>query len=282
MPLPHALLTSLRRGNGAVTLGVFALGLAGCAGGGPLLHPAKTLDKGEVRAAAGLSGQALASGFADAFRNAEAEAARSPNTPTDATYAKGALVAAAVDPGIAPFLGARVGIGWESEGGLAFTGRGARIDVRRSFRFGEENKYALSIGVGGSGALYGQVQGSRLPGVTLTDLRGYGADVPVLLGYEADGGLYMAWIGLRGGWEHDSIGPLTSDGGPGLTPSPIGLSADRFWGGALVGAAAGFRHIHVALELQATYETISGSFGGNSATLTGVAFVPATALWWDF
>jgi hypothetical protein len=38
----------------------------------------------------------------------------------------------------------------------------------------------------------------------------------------------------------------------------------------------------VAVEIDAAYETLSGSYGGTSATVTGVSIVPATALWWDF
>jgi hypothetical protein len=259
----------------------FVLALGGCAGGGPLLHPAKTLAKGEVRAAAGLSGQAVTGNFGSALQSARAEAGTTGNTP-DTTYAKGALVAASVNPGLAPFLSGRVGVGSDFEGGLAYTGRGLRIDFRRAFYFGAENAWAVSLGVGGSAALYGRLQGGELPGVNLSDLRGWGADVPLLVGYEASNGLYMIWLGARGGWEHVTIGALTTEPGPGLGVPPTGLSADRYWGGGVVGAATGFRHVHVALELDVAYESVSGSFGGTSATVDGVAIAPAAALWWDF
>src|SRR5579862_2946008 len=82
--------------------------LAACAGGGPLLHPAKTLGAGEVRALGGLSGEAVAGGFSGAIRAAQAEASASNAQPTDVGFAKGALVAAAINPGIAPVVAARV------------------------------------------------------------------------------------------------------------------------------------------------------------------------------
>jgi len=255
---------------------------AACAGGAPLLHPAKTLGRGEVRAVGGLSGEAVAGDFSGAIRAAQAEAAATNAQPTDERYTKGALVAAAINPGIAPVVAARVGIGAQAEGGLTYTGRGVRIDLRRAFLFGEDHAFALSLGAGGSAALYGRLQGSPLPGVNLSDLRGWGADVPILLGYEAQGGLYMVWIGARAGWEHDTIGALTTEGGPGLGVPPIGLSADRFWGGGLLGAATGFRHVHVAVEIQAAYQSVHGTFAGTRATIEGVSLVPATALWWDF
>ncbi len=259
-----------------------ALPLAACAGGGPLLHPAKTLPKGESRAALGMSAEAAVGNFGTALQSARAEAANESSTQPDATYAKGALVAAAVNPGIAPFVSARVGIAYDFEGGLAYTGRGIRIDFRHASYFGAEKAWALSIGVGGSAALYGRLQGGDLPGVNLSDLRGWGADVPVLLGYEATNGLYMIWFGARGGWEHDTIGTLTTEPGSGFETPPTGLSVDRYWGGGVLGIATGFRHVHVALEVDAAYESMNGSFGGTSVSLSGATVAPATALWWDF
>jgi hypothetical protein len=261
---------------------LLSIGLCGCAGGGPLLHPAKTLGKGEIRAALGLSGEAATGNFGSALQSARAEAGTQASTLPDKTYSKGALVAAAVNPGLAPFVAARVGLGDDFEGGLAYTGRAIRIDFRRAFYFGEEKAWAFSVGAGGMAALYGRLEGGDLPGVNLSDLKGWGADLPLLLGYEATSGLYMVWFGARGGWEHDTIAALTSEPGPGLVTPPTGLSVDRYWGGAVVGAATGFRHLHVALEIDAAYESLTGSFGGTSASVSGVTLVPAAALWWQF
>jgi hypothetical protein len=100
-------------------LAIAALLSSGCGGGLPLLHPARTLPPGEVRAFAGFSGDVPVGSLASAMRNAESD----PNGGTapqggDPTYAKGALVAASIAPGLAPVGGARVGVGWQSEGGL--------------------------------------------------------------------------------------------------------------------------------------------------------------------
>src|SRR5258708_1342609 len=118
--------------------GVVALALSGCGGGLPLLHPAHTLSRGEVRAGAGFSANAATGGLSTAVRDATNEARRtaSPGEAppgTDATYAKGAIVVASVAPGLAPIVGARVGVGAQSEGGLTYTGRSIRADLRRSF-----------------------------------------------------------------------------------------------------------------------------------------------------
>jgi hypothetical protein len=259
-----------------------ALALTACAGGAPLLYPAKTLPKGEVRAVAGLSGEALVSNFATALQSALNEAGTDSTQPTDVTFTKGALVAAAVTPGIAPFFAVRVGVGNDFEGGLTYTGRSAGIDMRRAFYFGSDKSWAVSLGLRGTAALYGALDGGNLAGVNLSDLKGYGAEVPLLVGYEASSGLYMVWFGARGGWEHDTIGTLTTEPGPGLEVPPLGLTADRYWAGGVVGAAIGFRHLHAAVELDASYETITGSFAGTSATVQGATIVPAAALWWDF
>ncbi len=254
----------------------------GCGGGLPLLHPARTLPIGEVRAFAGFSGNVPVGSMASALRDAESDPSQGTAAPgQDPTYAKGALVAASVAPGIAPIGGARVGVGWQSEGGLAYTGRALRADLRHAIDL--SRYWSLSIGVGGSAALYGHQEGSSLENVSLGQLHGWGADVPVLVGYESDGGLYMFWLGARGGGEHVDISDVTSEPkAVTLGSPPISLSATRFWGGGLVGFAVGFRHLHVAFELDAAYATISGSYNQTQVSVAGLTVAPATALWWQF
>lgn len=263
--------------------GFLSLCLLGCAGGSPLLHPARTLPAGDVRAQAGLSARFAAGGLSTAAAAARDEAATQPIVPStagnDTTYAKGALVAAAVAPGMAPFVGARVGVGSAFEGGLAYTGRGVRIDLRRGFALSDETD--LSIGLGLSAPFYGRDPGS-LPNVDLSKLRGYGGDVPLLVGWESMAGLYKVWAGLRGGYEHVSIENVSSDPRPGVPAGGIPLDADRFYGGGVVGLSVGFRAVHVALELQAAYESVHGTYDGTTGTVSGVALTPATALGWLF
>jgi hypothetical protein len=216
---------------------------------------------------------------AEALASARDEAAK--QAPVDATYAKGAFVAAAVAPGLAPFVAARVGAGNRYEGGIAYTGRGARIDMRRSFDVGQ---VSYSVGAGVSGAFYGHAQGSPLPGVDLASLHGYGADVPLLVGWQSDAGLYMVWGGARAGYEHDTIESLTSEPAKTtpLVPPPVGLDADRFYGGGVLGAATGFRHVHVAIEVDVYFQSIKGSYADQHASIQGVSVAPASAIWWDF
>ncbi|MGD0529685.1 MAG: hypothetical protein ABSE49_31400 [Polyangiaceae bacterium] len=265
-----------------ILLAIAAALSAGCGGGLPLLHPARTLPIGEVRAFGGFSGNVPVGSMASALRNAESDPSQG-TAPQgqDPTYTKGALVAASVGPGLAPIGGARVGIGWQSEGGLAYTGRALRADLRHAIDL--STHWTLSLGVGGSAALYGHQEGSSLENVSLGQLHGWGADVPLLVGYESDGGLYMLWLGARGGGEHVDISDVTSEPkAVTLGSPPISLSATRFWGGGLLGFAVGFRHLHVAFELDVAYETISGSYNETPATVAGLTVAPATALWWQF
>ncbi len=126
--------------------------------------------------------------------------------------------------------------------------------------------------------LYGHQSGSELPDVDLAQAHGWGGDIPVLVGYASDGGLYMVWVGARGGGEQVDISPVSSVPGP----SSSSLSATRFWGGGVAGLAAGFRHVHVAFELDVSYAHVAGDYLGTHAEVDGVALTPAAGLWWDF
>jgi hypothetical protein len=262
----------------ALAWGGLAGPLAGCGGGVPLLHPAATLPRGEVRAAGGVTANVALGAAASAYSAAQQEAQAATTTPTDATYARGALVAAALAPGLAPYVAARVGLGHDFEAGLAYTGRGGRVDVRHAFGLGGAT--ALSVGLGATAALYGTDSGAALPGVDLAEVRAFGADLPVLVGWHSTGGLYMIWGGLRAGYDRTRIAPVSSE--TAAAPDVRALTADRWYGAAVVGAAAGLGHVHVALELDAAYQTVSGTFGDTPASVSGVTLAPAGALWWDF
>jgi hypothetical protein len=265
-------------------LPLLALLLAGCGGGAPLLHPARTLPVGDIRMASGVSANVAAGSLGDDLRVAKDAASRDPTVPgapgSNAAYAKGALVAAAIAPGLAPFIGARVGVGNQYEGGLAYTGRAIRVDMRRSF---DDGKVSYSVGLGLSAALYGRQQGSDLPNVDLGALHGYGFDIPLLVGWESNGGIYKVWGGGRGGFERDVVETLTSEPkAVSLGGEPLHLDADRYWGGAVVGIATGFNHVHVALEFSAAYQVVMGNYNENHVTVHGITLAPATALWWTF
>jgi len=248
-------------------------------GGLPLLHPARTLPPGEVRAFGG-SAATCRWGRSPA-RFATRSPIRTQGASTgDATYAKGALVAASIGPGLAPSVGRASGSAGSPRRagvhGAGAAGRSPPLDR-------PSTHWSLSLGVAGSAALYGHQDGSSLENVSLGQLHGWGADVPVLVGYESEGSLYMLWMGARAGGEHVDISDVTSEPkAVTLGMPPISLSATRFWGGGLVGFAVGFRHIHVAFELDVAYATITGNYNDTPVTVAGLTVAPATALWWRF
>jgi hypothetical protein len=239
-----------------------------------------------VRGAGGISGNFVPGGLGTALNAARAESpvpgsSGAVTIPTDATYAKGALIAAAVAPGLAPFASGRVGLGSQFEAGLTYTGRAARIDLRHSFDYGN---VSLSVGGGLSYVFYGNQGEAQLPNVDVNSVQGFGADVPVLIGWQSAARLVMVWGGVRGGFDHIGISDTNPAQFP-MTPtmsSPSELSANRFYGGGLVGVAGGFRHFHVALELDVAYQTVSGSFFTAQTSIAGLSMAPAGALWVDF
>lgn len=248
------------------------------------MHPARTLPLGAVRAASGVSANVAVGSVGEDLRAARELAAKDPSVPgepgTNSAYAKGALVAAAVAPGLAPYVGARVGVGNAIEGGLTYTGRAVRVDMRKSF---DDRNVSFSAGLGFSAALYGRQAGNELPNVDLESLHGYGFDIPLLVGWESAGGIYKAWGGARGGFERDVLESLSSEPkAVTLGTAPLKLEANRYWGGGVIGFATGFNHVHVALELSAAYQVVRGSYNDTNVTVQGLTLAPATALWWTF
>jgi hypothetical protein len=264
---------------------VLTLTTFGCGGGVPLLYPARTLATGDVRASGGGSATFIVGGLSNELAAGRAEVANAPPgiAPPlhDQRYAQAALVLAAVAPGVAPYVSARVGLGDRFEGGVTYTGRAAHLDVRRSFDW---NDVSLSIGLGIETPIYGDSDSGALPQLDLSSIRGYGADVPIVIGWQSSARAYMLWVGGRVGWDHTSVGSVIS---PATTidvdgNGPGGLSVDRLYGGGVVGLAAGFRHIHAALEIDVAYQTAHGTFEATTATVQGVSMSPAAALWWTF
>ena len=264
-----------------LVIAVAALSI-GCGGASPLLHPARVLPLGEVRAAGGVSAKFVPGSLQNGLNNARANAAADTDPPApgaNPTFAKGALVSALVAPGAAPFVSARVGIGANFEGGLGYTGRTLRVDIRHAWN--NDQQWTYSLGLGGTAALYGRQQGIDLPYVDLAAIHGYGADVPFLAGWRSLYGTYELWFGPRVGFEHDVISALTSEPGD-VVSAPLRLEASRFNAGGVFGFSTGYKHVHVAVELDVSYEYASGSFNDTSVTITGLSIAPATALWFTF
>ena len=268
------------------------------------MHPAHALPQSRVSMGAGVSNQ-----FVVGDANQAIERARLAASPTgsginpverDREFITGAVAQTLAAPGLAPWVGARAGLGFTTDAGVTYTGRALRIDGRHAFESGDT---ALSIGAGASGVLArpshdqptdplpgqdepaprlgGSIDPSgEIPGLDAGDVSGFGFDVPVIVGMRSDAELFQLWIGARGGYERLS-GELLMALDPVAEVETASLRASRWYMGGLIGIAVGVRPIRVAVELDASYQRFEGELerpGNARAKLDGVTLTPTGAV----
>jgi hypothetical protein len=242
-------------------LGALLAGVA-CGGGVPLMHGAHPLAPGHVRLGAGLSASLTASEAAKIVSGAVVDG--------DAAV----LQEAAAPSALAPWIGGRMGFEGGYDAGLTYTGRVIRLDGRRSFSLGDGGM-ALSLGLAASGVLPKRHDDLGLR------TGGFGADLPIVLGYRGSGGRYAVWLGLRGGAEIlngqrervqdaglDPLAPLPSDA----------LEAWHAQGGALLGFRIGVGRIDAVFELGGAMHFARGSLDEVELEIRRFDVRPATAL----
>jgi len=261
------------------------------------MHPAHALPAGRVTMGAGVSNNFV---LGDADRSIEeARAATQPlgaisEPSAQQTYAAGAIAHTLGAPGLAPWVGARAGIGYTSDAGLTYTGRTVRADARHAF---QNEKLALSAGGGLSGVLarpgedtpgssggrqLGAAPGSSaIPGLDARGVTGWGADVPVIVGYRSDAELVQVYGGARGGYER-LTGEIRLNVDPNAqTIQTAQLSASRWYVGGLLGVAVGVRPIWAVVELAANYMRFEGELDWQDTgpvKLDGVTLQPSGAV----
>jgi hypothetical protein len=221
-----------------------------------------------VSAGAGVSGQV-------SVRATSPVASPGTAGPSGASTSSGSNAASAtqdlaVAPAVAPWIAGRVGIEGSNEAGLAYTGRALRLDARHAFDFGVTT---LSIGLGATAIA------AHRPTPDGSGVFGGGLDVPLLVGWHSRSDIYALWLGPRGGFEllrgrmfESELGSTTSSAG--LVDARLG----HFFVGGLMGARVGFRHLHVAVELEAAYHHASGTLGAQTPSLDQVTLTPSGAL----
>lgn len=240
-----------------------ALASAACGGGTPILQSPRALPQGRVEAGAGISSQ-VSLGTSrlqiDAAREIDGAGV---NRELSSEYLRGAFQNAQVAPGLAPWVGASVGLGSGNDGGLTYTGRSLRIGFRHVFDW---DRYGLSAGLGlssiatRSGAATADASGEGLSsGGVDWSARGLGADLPVVFGWAARAEVVALWVGARVGFE-SLYGELPFASG-GLE-SEAEADLQRWYGGGLLGFSAGIEPIWVRVELDASF-----SSGRGEATL---------------
>lgn len=186
----------------------------------------------------------------------------------------GSLQDLAVTPGVAPWVSGRMGLIGGNEAGLTYAGRELRVDARHAFSLG---KATLSTGLGVSAVM------ARRPGdgSDASGVYGAGADVPLLIGVKSSSDIYALWFGPRAGFE--IVGGRLQLGQD--ASSVYDVSARHFYGALVAGLRVGFRHVHAAIELDAGYHRVDGSFktagtagGGTPTSVQQISLTPAGAL----
>ena len=235
---------------------IAAVALSGCAGGAPLMHPAEVLPPGRVSLGGGVSGQF---GLLD-------QAKPKSNGDKSAPLLDDFTVA----PGVAPWAAGRVGIDYDFEAGLTYTGRAVRVDARHAFSI---KPLTMSLGLGATALLPKRRENDS------GSAYGGGGDIPLIFGWTSDAELYSIWFGPRVGFEllgGRVLGNQFSEGGSADKFSE--LSGQHVYMGGLLGMRVGFRHFHVAVELDGSYHIAHGTFGDVEATARDVSLTPSGAL----
>jgi hypothetical protein len=235
-------------------LAAACLACVGCGGGVPLMHSAHATPKGDITFGAGFSGTMLVAGLAAS------------GAPADVEIVKNAGPA----PGIAPWVGARVGFGQGFDGGLSYYGRSVRLDARKSFEL--PSSWAVSLSLAGSGILPQRRKD--------LDLRvgGFGGDVPLLIGWKSRAEIYSIWLGARGGGE-------LLNGERALPPEPgadlaavEAVKGWHAWTGGVFGMRIGFRYVYAVLEVDAAMHWAHATLADRPVDVRQFGVAPAGAL----
>jgi hypothetical protein len=272
------------------------------------MHPAHTLPPSEVTMGAGVSGNFVLGDAADAIDEAAATRGQAGAAVTDesqATFLAGGIAQTLMTPGVAPWVGARVGIGHDSEAGITYTGRYARLDARHAF---EGEHVALSAGLGASGRLmqtgsyrpqaddptcdasdpgcgtsvYGQVDATgEIPDLDEGAVTGWGIDVPIIVGWRSTARLLQAYGGVRAGHERvwgeyawqvspDEVREADMRGYRTFAGGLVGLlvSIDPFWAGLEVSSAYHWGNGALDVRVGDDSENLSADVRGWSLTPT--------------
>jgi hypothetical protein len=176
-----------------------------------------------------------------------------------------------VAPAVAPWVGGRIGFEGSNEAGLTYGGRAIRLDGRHAFKLGTPT---LSVGLGGS------VLAARRPGNRADErsVFGGGLDVPVIIGVTSTADIYSLWGGVRGGFELLRGAVPGPAGPPGSDPTEEAFSGHHLHAGFVAGLRVGFRHVHVAFEVDGAYHFAGGTIGERAVRVEQLSLTPAGAL----
>lgn len=168
------------------------------------------------------------------------------------------LLAFGAPGGVAPVAFVRHGLTPDVDLGVEAAGSNLRLALRGQVPLGAN----LHL-VGGVAPHVGVAHGDG------TAFRGGGA-VPVAIAFDAFSVL-EAWLGARVAVEH-----LTGEVGQDAAAREASLTGLRL--GGVVGLAAGFRRLHVLVELGVDHERWTGDLGDSAIERDGLVLTPAFAV----
>lgn len=253
----------------------------------PQLYPAKPLAKGTTEFGAGVSGDLPLGPTRRQLRKVTHAVGPSADPAAaaeqEARAVEAAILETALAPGIAPWLAARGGIGWNSEAQLSTSGRRLRLGVRHGIEL--PNEIWASAGFGAA-SLHQRTSNSddgsenREDAPYLHGAGGFGLDIPVVIGWQSRGQIIALWAGIVVGLDQLSAR---------LEPSRADVAIVRRYGAGLLGLSAGLEPIRVRAELAANYSSgraeVRGLGGGpdpRPVALRGFSLAPAAAIAFEF
>jgi hypothetical protein len=246
----------MRRGYSRRLGSVALLAMAGsaCGGAAPLMHTAHPMKANEVTMGAGFSGVVPIAPSQLSTDDIDARVAEE----------------AAFAPGLAPWVGGRIGFDGTFDAGITYSARSIRVDARSAFVL---DGLDLSVGLGASGLLPKRDDdvGTRVGGV--------GADLPFLIGFTSNADIYSVYLGARGGIEHlTGIHELDRDPLDPTAPIQEDLSGWHAQAGGLLGFRVGFRYIFAVLEVGGAMHWADVDVGDDNVAIEQFSLAPAGAL----
>lgn len=216
---------------------------------------------------AGMSSQFVVGEGDDKIQAARAVAP--PNTilhdsPEEKTYVDGAIAEVLSGPGLAPWVGARSGVGYTTDVGITYTGRRARLDGRHAF---EEKATAVSLGLGATAILAHPSQSSSdardldqtVPGFDASPTRGFGVDLPVIVGWRSSPSLVQLWGGGRLGYDRIQGHVILQGVDPTGFVEEDEFEANRWFAVLVAGLGVGIDPVMIAVEVNAGFTGGKGS-----------------------
>lgn len=253
-------------------------GAASCAATSPVLVEPRLQREGEVRLQGGAAFAAPIAGDLSAVRESRDRLSQ-PSGPLDAERVlPAAAVAYGARPGAAPVMRGTIGLSKIVEANIQYGGRDIAVAGRWMLfesRTEDAGATTLSVGLGGRALLRGRPEDGYAAGLVSDGVRGYGAFAPVILGWQSDAGLLVAYLAATVGYQHvgGNVAWDTSTGGH-------ELSIGHLSGAGTAGLGVGFRKVRVVVELGARRDWLDTQLDDKRTTIALWSLTPAFSLGW--